>query len=116
MDRDPSNRSYEELLLGTQVLIEYLAGPAADSEEDWDKLRKGEALPSPGPEARTRLLWLTGYSRFGIEGTVEPEPGNEMFISWSSVLRIHGLSREELVQFAREYEAAKRQESSDTEE
>lgn len=100
-ERSPANMHFVELLLGSQVIVEYLAGPAIQTKEDEKELEKGGYLASQ-PQARTRLLYLTGYSQFGIEGTSDPEPGNEVFLSWSSVLRMYGHSREELEQFQNE--------------
>ncbi len=109
MERSPADMHFVELLLGTQVLVEYLAGPSIEGEEDWKKLEEGGYLSSQ-PEARTRMLWLVGYSHFGIEALSEPEGGSEVFLSWSSVLRMYGLSRVELEQFQNESQTASQQE------
>ncbi len=100
---------FVELLLGTQVLVEYLAGPSIESDEDQKKLEEGGYVSSQ-PEARTRLLWLMGYSQFGIEAISEPESGTEVFLSWNSVLRMYGHSRAELEQFQNESRNASQQE------
>lgn len=109
MERSPADLHFVELLLGTQVLVEYLAGPSIENEEDEKKLEEGGYLSSQ-PEARTRLLWIMGYSQFGIEATSELEGGTEVFLSWSSVLRMYGHSREQLEQFHSESQTASQRE------
>lgn len=105
MERSPADMHFVELLLGTQVIVEYLAGPTMESEEDQQKLEEGGYLSSQ-PEARTRLLWLVGYSQFGIEALSEPQDGAEVFLSWNSVLRMYGHSRKELERFQNESQTA----------
>lgn len=115
MERSPADMHFVELLLGTQALVEYLAGPSIESDEDQKKLEEGGYISSQ-PEARTRLLWLTGYSEFGIEALSELEGGTEVFLSWNSVLRMYGHSRKELEQFQNERRTATQQEDSESNE
>ena len=111
MENDPRREHLVKLMLGHQVVVEYLAGPPVDTDEALDKLNKGEALVAQ-PEARTRLFYLWSWSQLGIEVTIGPEPGDDIFLSWTSVLRMWGYSREDLERHAREAdEAAKREQA-----
>ena len=100
MDRAPEEQHLVALMLGHQVAIEYLAGVSVDSES-MERVREGEVLRGQ-PEARTRAVYLQGYSQFGIEVSANPEGGDETFIPWSAVMALYGHSRQQLVQDARE--------------
>jgi hypothetical protein len=106
MDTAPDYQHIIDLMLGRQVVVEYMGGPHATDENE-ELLYAKEALTGQ-PEARTRLVWLTGYSSFGIEVEVEDdnnEDNQAIFISWGAVLRIHGYSRAQLERDAKERDA-----------
>ncbi len=101
MADDPEDWNLPKLLLGGPVFIEYLAGPTIEDDAAADRVKNGEVLRGQ-PEARTAWFYLRGISSLGIEVTDQPEPGNELFISWGAVLRMWGVSRAQLEQWARE--------------
>lgn len=97
----PSERSLVSLMLGSEVVIEYLAGPGMGLEDGYERLESGEVLRAQ-PEARTALAWLDGYSTYGVEVSFGDERKDEKFIAWGAVLRLYGYSREQLESAARQ--------------
>jgi len=101
MDTDPADRPLVYLMIGYQVIIEYLAGPRV-TEDNWDQVVKEDEVLTGQPEARTATFWLRAYNNFGIEVTPTDEPKDHIFIPWGAVLRIWGPDRPELEQAERE--------------
>ena len=100
MNHAPEEQHLVALMLGHQVVIEYIAGISVDNE-NVQRLLSGEVLKGQ-PEARTRVAYLQRYSRLGVEVSVDPEGEGQMFIPWAAVLAIYGKSRQELLRIARE--------------
>ena len=101
MDRDPAERTLVDLMVGYQVVVEYMAGPKL-TDDNFDKVISESEVLASQPEARTAAFWLTAYNNFGIEVTPTEEYSNQIFLPWGAVLKIHGQDRLELEHAERE--------------
>ncbi len=93
--RSPKDRSTPNLMLGAQIVLEYLAGPAFDNDKPDENVS--------GPlQAKTGLFWLQAQSSFGIDVSKEQDGDDRAFIPWGAVLAMYGPSRTELEDWASE--------------
>jgi hypothetical protein len=99
---DVRTKTLPELLLGYEVVIEFMAGPEIN-DENYDAVIDQKEILKGAPEARTGTFWLIQMSVMGIEVTREPEGGPALFLPWGSVLKIYsGDSREKIEERYRE--------------
>ena len=95
--RSPEERTLADLMVGSRVIVQYMAGPELDPHNP-DQVVRGQ------PQALTGAFWLHAISGVGIEisRSLSGE-GAEMFlVPWGSVLMLDGRARAELEEVARE--------------
>ena len=94
--RSPEERTLADLMVGSQVIVQYMAGPELDPDDP-------EGVVRGQPQALTGAFWLHSISGVGIEisRSLSGE-GAEMFlVPWGSVLALDGRARGDLEEEAR---------------
>jgi hypothetical protein len=95
--RRPEERTLADLMVGSRVLVQYMAGPEPDPD-DPDRVVRGQ------PQALTGAFWLHSISGVGIEisRSLSGEGTEILLVPWGSVLVLDGRARAELEEEARE--------------
>ncbi len=95
--RSPEERTLADLMVGSRVIVQYMAGPEPDPD-DPDRVVRGQ------PEALTGAFWLHAISGVGIEisRSLSGEASQIMLVPWGNVLMLNGVTRGELEEEARE--------------
>jgi hypothetical protein len=94
--RRPEERTLADLMVGSRVIVQYMAGPEPDPD-DPDQVVRGQ------PQALTGSFWLHAISGMGIEisHSLTGEGAELFLVPWGNVLVLDGAARGELEEEAR---------------